>query len=141
LESGLAQSLGIQRIATSLTGVFAIFALVLAVIGLYSVLAYVVSQRTAEIGIRMALGAQPGQVIGMVMRGGLKLVAFGLVLGLAGAAGITRWMQSLLFNVEPLDPAIYGGVALLFGAVAALACLVPSLRAARIDPVIALRSE
>jgi predicted permease len=141
LESGLAQSLGVQRIATSLTGVFAIFALVLAIIGLYSVLAYVVSQRTAEIGIRMALGAQPGQVIGMVMQSGLKLVGLGLVLGLVGAAGVSRYMQSLLFNVQPLDPVIYGGVALLFGSVAALACLVPSLRASRIDPVIALRSE
>ena len=110
-------------------------------VGLYSVLAYAVSQRRSEIGIRMALGAQTGQVIGLVMRDGLGLVAIGLVLGLAGAAGAARLIQTLLFDVRPLDPLVYAGVALLFTIVAALACLLPSMRAARIDPLVALRSN
>ncbi len=141
LENGLAQSLGVQRIVASLTAIFAGVALVLSAIGLYSVLAYAVTQRTGEIGIRMALGAQRGQVVSLIMGNGLRLVALGLVLGLAGAAGTSKLIQSLLFNVEPLDPLVYAGVAVLFAAVAALACLVPSLRASRIDPLVALRAE
>ncbi len=141
LESNLAQSLGTQRIVASLTAIFAGVALVLAAVGLYSVLAYAVAQRTGEIGIRMALGAQRSQVIALIMRSGLKLVAIGLVVGLALAAGVARLGQTLLFNVQPLDPLVYGGVAVLFAFVAALACLMPSLRASRIDPLIALRSD
>ena len=95
----------------------------------------------SEIGIRMALGAQAAQVVGLMMRSGLELVAIGLVLGLAGAAGAARLIQTLLFDVRPLDPIVYAGVAVLFTVVAALACLLPSLRASRIDPLIALRSE
>ena len=115
--------------------------LVLSAVGLYSVLAYAVSQRRSEIGIRMALGAKRGQVVGLVMQGGLQLVAIGLVIGLAGAAGAARLIQSLLFNVRPLDPLVYGGVSALFTLVATFACLLPSLRASRIDPLIALRSD
>jgi predicted permease len=140
LESNIAQSLGAQRIVASLTSIFAALALVLSAVGLYSVLAYAVSQRRAEIGIRMALGAKRGQVIGLVMRGGLQLVAVGLVVGLAGAAGAARLIQSLLFNIKPLDPLVYAGVAVLFTVVASLACLLPSLRASRIDPLLALRA-
>ena len=120
---------------------FAALALVLSALGLYSVVAYLVSQRTAEIGIRMALGAQPAQVVGLVLRSGLKLVVIGLLLGLAGAAGTARAIQTLLFQVRPLDPVIYAVVAALFTIVATLACLVPSWRASRIDPLIALRAE
>jgi ABC-type antimicrobial peptide transport system permease subunit len=105
------------------------------------VLAYAVAQRTGEIGIRMALGAQRGRVISLIMGSGLKLVALGLVTGLALAAGVARLAQSLLFDVQPLDPLVYGGVAVLFAFVAALACLLPSLRASRIDPLVALRAE
>lgn len=141
MENNLAQSLSAQRIVASLTAIFAGVALVLAALGLYSVLAYVVTQRTAEIGIRMALGAQRGQVIGLVMRGGLKLVALGLVVGLAAAAGAARLIQTLLFDVQPYDPRIYVGVALLFIVVAVLACWLPSWRASRIDPIEALRTE
>jgi len=114
---------------------------VLSAVGLYSVLAYAVSQRTPEIGIRMALGARPAQVVRLVMQGGLRLVAVGLTLGLAAAAGAARVIRTLLFDVQPLDPAVYAGVAALFTAVAALACMVPSLRASRIDPLLALRAE
>jgi predicted permease len=138
LDAAFTQSLGIQRIVASLTACFAGVALVLAAIGLYSVVAYAVAQRTSEIGIRMALGARPGQVVGLVIGGGLKLVAIGLVIGLSGAAGTAKLMAQLLSNVEPLDPIVYGSVAVFFGIVAVLACLLPSLRASRIDPLIAL---
>jgi predicted permease len=141
LETNVAQSLGTQRIVASLTAIFAGLALVLAAVGLYAVLAYAVSQRRAEIGIRMALGAKPGQVVRLVLTGGLQLVAIGLVVGLAGAAGAARLIRTLLFNVQPLDPLVYGGVAVLFAVVATLACLIPSMRAARIDPLLALRAD
>ena len=139
LETTVAQSLGAQRIVASLTAIFAVLALVLSAVGLYSVLAYAVSQRTPELGIRMALGAQRGQVIGLVMRSGLSFVGVGLAVGLAAAAGTARLIQTLLFNVRPLDPLTYAGVAVLFTCVASLACLVPSLRASRIDPMVAVR--
>ena len=141
LETNIAQSLGVQRIVASLTSTFAGLALLLSAIGLYSVLAYAVSRRTPEIGIRMALGAQPGQVVGLVLRDGLRLVSIGLVGGLAAAAGAARLIETLLFGVRPLDPIVYGGVAGVFTIVAMLACLVPSLRASRIDPLLALRAE
>ena len=141
LDSLVAQSLGTQRIAAWLTGVFAAITLLLSAVGLYSVLAYAVTQRTGEIGIRMALGAQRRQVIALVLRHGLRLVALGLGLGLAAAAGASRLIQTLLFSVQPLDPLIYGGVAVLFAVIAVLACLLPSLRASRIDPIVALRAE
>jgi predicted permease len=141
LENSVAQSLATQRIVAWLTAIFAGLALVLSAIGLYSVLAYAVSQRRPEIGIRMALGAQPGQVVGLVMRGGLRLVAAGLVLGFSGAAAAARLIQTLLFNVQPLDPLLYGAVAVLFTIVATVACLLPSWRASRIDPLVALRAD
>jgi putative ABC transport system permease protein len=141
LETNVAQSLGVQRIVASLTSIFAGLALVLSAIGLYSVLAYAVSQRTPEIGIRMALGARPGQVVRLVLRDGLRLVIVGLVAGLAAAAGAARLIETLLFGVRPLDPMVYGGVAGVFTIVAIVACLVPSLRASRIDPLLALRAE
>jgi len=141
MDTSIQQSLGVQRIVASLTGVFAGIALVLAAVGLYSVLAYTVSQRTAEIGIRMALGAQRHQVVGLILHNGLKLVAFGLVAGLAAAAVTAQLIQSLLFSVQPFDPIIYASVAVLFALIAAFACLLPSLRASRVDPLIALRTE
>jgi predicted permease len=141
LDANIGQSLGAQRIVASLTAVFAALALVLSAVGLYSVLAYAVSQRTPELGIRMALGAQRSQVIGLVMKSGLSFVAVGLAIGLAAAAGAARLIQTLLFNVQPLDPATYLGVAVLFTTVAALACLLPSMRASRIDPLVALRAD
>ncbi len=141
LETTVRQSLAFQRITAWLTGIFAGVALVLSVVGLYSVLAYAVTQRTNEIGLRMALGAQREQVVGLVLRRGLRLVVVGLVLGLAVAAGASRLIATLLYNVQPLDPLVYGGVAVLFATIATLACLVPALRASRIDPLIALRAE
>ena len=141
MESTLSLSLGTQQLVAALTGVFAALALALSLIGLYAVLAYLVSQRTPEIGIRMALGATERQVVGLIMRSGLGLVAVGMVLGLAGAAAASRLIRQLLFGVGPLNPLIYLGVAVLFAVVAALACLGPSLRASRIDPLVAFRAE
>lgn len=108
---------------------------------LYSVLAYAVSRRTSEIGLRVAWGARGGQVVSLILRSGLRLVALGLAIGLVGAAAATRLIQRLLFNVQGLEPAFYIGVAVAFGLIAALACLVPSVRASRIDPLVALRPE
>ena len=116
-------------------------ALLLSAIGLYSVLAYAVTQRTSEIGLRMALGAQRGQVISLILSQGMRLVALGLVLGLGAAAAGARLLTSLLYEMEPLNPLVFGGVTVLFAIVAALACLLPSLRASRIDPLVALRTE
>ena len=141
LEASLASSLGAQRIVASLTAVFAGLALLLSAVGLYTVLAHAVSSRTPEIGIRMALGARPQQVVGLVFRDGLGLAGIGLGLGLAGAAGVAQLIRTLLFEVHPLDPIVYVGVSILLAAVAALACLVPSARAARIDPLRALQTD
>jgi len=141
LENTVDASLGAQRLVATLTAVFAGLALLLSLTGLYSVLAYLVLQRTAEIGIRMALGATRRQVIGLVMRSGLGLVSGGLVLGLGGAAAAGRLIRQLLFGVEPLSGSLYVAVALSFALVAALACLGPSLRASRIDPLAACRAE
>ncbi len=138
LDGALAQSLGVQRIVASLTAAFAVVAVILSAVGLYSVVAYTVAQRRHEIGIRMALGARPGQVLGLVMRGGLLLVTLGLVIGLAGAAATTRVIGSLLTHVSAFDPLVYAGVAVGFTAIAALACLLPSLSAARVAPLAAL---
>ena len=116
-------------------------AIPLAALGLYGVIAYSVVQRTQEIGIRMALGAQRGDVLQLILRGGLKLVALGVVLGLAGALALTRVLQSQLFGVSAHDPLAFVANAALLLAVAALACLLPALRATRVDPLTALRAE
>jgi predicted permease len=137
-DGNVAASLGTQRIAAALTTVFAAIALLLSGAGLYSVLSHAVSQRTAEIGLRLALGAQRSQVIGLILRGGLTLVAVGMVIGLAAAAGAARLIAALLFGVAPLDPLIYAAVSALFVVVAVAACWLPSLRASRIDPITAL---
>jgi len=116
-------------------------ALVLGIVGIYGVIAYAVSQRTREIGIRMALGAQPAGLRQMFVRHGLLLAGIGALLGLAAAAGLTRLMSSLLFGVTALDPVTYAGVAALLIAAAALASYLPARRATAVDPVEALRAE
>ena len=141
LETQLTQSLGVQRITAWLTGAFSVIALFLSALGLYSVLAYAVTQRTAEIGIRMALGAERSDVVRMVLTQGMRLVVIGLVIGLGAAAAGGRALASLLYDVKPLDPVVFGGVTILFAGVAALACLVPSWRASRIEALVALRSD
>jgi predicted permease len=141
LTSLIAQTVADQRLAITLLGGFAGLALVLASIGVYSVMACVVSQRTAEIGIRMALGATPGSVRRMVLAQGVRLAAIGIAIGVAVALAVTRLMQQVLFEVQPHDPGIYLGLAALILAVACLACWIPARRATRIDPIVALRAE
>jgi putative ABC transport system permease protein len=141
LDTQLLQSLGVQRITAWLTGAFSVVALFLSALGLYSVLAYAVTQRTGEIGIRMALGAHRIDVIRLILTQGMRLVFIGLVIGLAAAAAGSRALASLLYDVKPLDPVMFGGVTVLFAIVAALACFVPSWRASRIDALVALRSD
>ena len=134
-------SLGIQRIAAGLIGCFSGIAFLLAIVGLYSVLAYNVTQRTNEIGIRMALGALPHQVIRMVLSQGLRLVMVGVLMGLIASAFASKLIASLLFGVEPINGLIYALVTVSFALVATLACLLPANRAAKVNPLTALRSE
>jgi putative ABC transport system permease protein len=130
-----------RRFSLILLALFAGLAMFLAALGLYAVMSYVVAQRTAEIGIRMALGAQPAQVLRLVQRQGMLLVLTGLALGIGGGLLLTRWMASMLFHVQPADPlALIAGSATLV-AVCWLASYFPARRAARVDPLIALRFE
>jgi putative ABC transport system permease protein len=137
----VASSIARPRFYAVLLGVFAGVAGFLAAIGIYGVLAYAVMQRTREIGIRMALGAQRGNVLALVLRKGVILTTIGIALGLSGAAAATRLLQSMLFGVTPLDPTTFVAVSLLFGIVAMLAIYVPARRATKVDPMVALRSE
>ncbi|MEJ2502234.1 MAG: FtsX-like permease family protein [Gemmatimonadota bacterium] len=130
-----------RRVATVTIGLFGLFALLLAAVGIYAVVSYGVAQRTREIGVRMALGADRGRVRGLVVRQALLPVAIGLVGGLAGAVGLGRVIEGLLFDVAPLDPTTYGAAVMLFASIAGLASYVPARRASRLDPVAALREE
>jgi ABC-type antimicrobial peptide transport system permease subunit len=120
---------------------FAGLALTLSAIGIYGVLAYTVTQRTREFGIRIALGAGVGEVAGMVLRQGVVLATIGLAIGTGGALALTRLMSTLLFGVKPTDPVVFAGVAALLMGIAVLASLLPSLRVTRIHPSTALRYE
>ena len=122
-------------------GISALVALFLGSVGIYGVISYVVSQRTREIGVRMAIGAETGHVSRMVLKQALMLAAGGVLIGLVAAVGMTRLMSSLLFGVNPMDPVTFGSVALGLSAVALLASYLPARRAAMGDPVVALRSE
>ncbi len=141
MEDILAESIAATRVINVTLAIFAAVAVFLAAIGLYGVLAYHVAQRLHEIGVRMALGATAAKVMQLVFRKGMVLVAVGLVLGLVLAVWATRALQQQLFGVEPTDPATYAGVATCFLLVGVLACLVPAVRAVRIDPVEAFRGE
>jgi putative ABC transport system permease protein len=141
LQQIIARSLGNASLSASLVLAFAVLSLVLASVGLYGVLSYLTTQRTGEIGVRMALGAERGQVLRLMLGDGLRPALYGLVLGLAASAGAVRLIQSMLYGTRPLDPAIFASVAATLLVVAALACLVPAWRASRIDPMQALRTE
>lgn len=130
-----------QRLSTLILGVFAIVAIVLAAVGLYGVVAHSVTERTREIGVRMALGAERAQVLRLFVTHGVVTAAVGTVVGLSGAAVLSRWLETLLFHVEPTDPATFAAVAILLLGVSAVACYIPARRAARVDPLIALRAE
>jgi predicted permease len=141
LEHLIDNAVAPRRLTTRLLGVFSTLALMLAVIGLYGVIAYSVAQRTQEIGIRLAIGAQRRDVMRLVLGSGLRLVIAGVALGLVGAFALTRLLQSLLFGVTAHDPLVFAGNAALLIGVATAACLVPALRATRVDPIVALRAE
>lgn len=139
--SQLGDAVAARRLAMMMLGGFAGLALVLAGMGIYSVIAYSVAQRTNEFGIRMALGAEPGVVVRMVMKEGLRLAGIGLAVGLFLAVGLTRLIKQQLYEVSATDPLILGGVAVFLCVIAALACFVPARRATRVDPLTALRAE
>jgi putative ABC transport system permease protein len=134
-------SLALQRMAATLLSGFGALALLLAALGIYGVLAYSVGRRTREIGVRMALGAQLADVLGLVLRQGLGLVTIGVVVGLAGAFAVTRLLRNFLYEVQPLDPLTFVSVVVVLAAVALLACWLPARRAAKIEPIEALRHE
>ena len=134
-------SLARQRFATLMLGAFAVFALVLAIVGVYGVMSHLVAQGAHDIGVRMALGAERRQILGMVLRQGMELTGAGIVLGLAGALALTRVMASLLFGVSPTDMTTFSVGALVLAATAVVATLIPARRATRVDPVVALRDE
>ncbi len=141
LDEHVTATLTPQRLLAYLASGFGVLALLLAAIGLYALLVYTVSERTQEIGIRMALGAQKRDVMRLFISWGIKLAISGIVVGLAGAAGLTQLMKSLLFGVSPLDPLTLTTMPALLFAAALLACCIPAYRAARADPKIALRYE
>ena len=141
MEQIVRHSIASQRFNAGLFGAFAALAMILAAIGIYGVLAYSVNQRTREIGLRMALGAERSDVLRLILRQGMTLAAAGMALGLAGALALTRVLRSLLFGVSATDPFTFVGITLLLTAVAFLACYWPARRAARVDPMEALRYE
>jgi predicted permease len=141
LTDALAASLGSRRFNMYLLGCFAAMALMLACVGLFGVLAYLVSQRTRDIGIRVALGARDADVFRLVVGHGMMLAAAGAVLGVGGALVAARVMKSLLFSIDPRDPITFALVPVLLLAVALVACYVPARRALRVDPLVALRAE
>jgi putative ABC transport system permease protein len=141
MDQVIARSMAERRFALQLLGIFASVALLLAAIGIYGVMAYSFSQRTHEIGIRIALGAQRMDIFRMAVSEGMQLVAIGLVIGLVGAAALTRSVRSMLFDVSPADPITFAGISLTLAGVAFLACYVPAQRATRVDPLVALREE
>jgi predicted permease len=141
MQQIIEQSLGNASLSASLVLGFAVMSLILASVGLYGVLSYLTIQRTGEIGVRMALGAQRGEVVRLMLIDGLRPALYGLALGLAASVGAVRLIQSMLYGTSPLDPAIFASVAATLLAVAVMACLIPAWKASRIDPMQALRTE
>jgi putative ABC transport system permease protein len=141
MEDLMAVSLAQQRFNMLLLALFAVLALVLAAVGIYGLLAYSVSQRTHEIGVRLAIGAQPRDLLRLVLRDGAKLTLLGIAIGVISALALTHLMASLLFEVTPTDPATFAAVAALLAVVAFAACYIPARRASRVDPMVALRYD
>jgi putative ABC transport system permease protein len=141
MEEYMSASVAAPRFNTTLLSIFATVALVLTIVGLYGVMSYSVAQRTNEIGIRLALGAQTRDVLGMIVKQGLRLVLLGLAIGLVGAFALMRVIASLLFGVTTKDPFTFAAVAVLLALVALAACSIPAWRATKVDPMEALRCE
>jgi putative ABC transport system permease protein len=141
VEDLLAESVTVPRFYMLLVLTFAALALTLAAVGLYGLLNYSVAHRTHEIGVRMALGAERGDVLAMILRQGFTLILIGVVLGLASAWAATRTLESMLFQVHATDAASLGGACLVLIAVGLLACYIPARRATKVDPMVALRYE
>lgn len=141
LEQVRADSIAAPRLTANLLGLFALLALAIAAAGIGGVMALSVSQRTHEIGVRMAIGARPGEIIRMILRQGMGLALVGVTLGMLGAFALTHAMKSFLFAVTPTDPVTFLGVAAVLAAAAFAACYVPARRAAQVDPNVALRAE
>ena len=141
MDQWLDREVASRNIQTTLLGSFAALALILASVGIYGVLAYIVTQRTQELGLRVALGADAGSIFLTVARHGMSLAGIGIVLGVAASLAVSRLLQSQLFGVQPADPATYSLAALTFALVALLACYIPARRASKVDPLVALRYE
>jgi putative ABC transport system permease protein len=141
LTTVVSDSVAQRRFSMLLLGLFAFIALFLAAVGLYGVVAYTVNLRTQEIGLRMAIGAQRGDVLQLVVGGGMKLALAGVAIGILGALALARLLTTMVYEVTPFDPTSYAATALVLTAVAALACYVPARRATRVDPIVALRTE
>jgi len=141
MDEVVAKNLAARRFALELLGVFAAVAFLLAAIGIYGVMAYTFSRRTGEIGLRMALGAQRSDILKIILGEGALMVVFGVAAGLIGSAILTRFLQTLLFEIKPTDPITFGVLTALLASVALLACLIPAQRASRVDPLVALRHE
>jgi predicted permease len=141
LSDTVSASLAERRFSMEIVGLFALTALLLAGLGIYSVISCMVNERTHEIGIRLALGATTANILDMVLRQGLKLAIAGAAVGLVGALIVSRLMVGLLYGVKPTDPVTFAGVAVLLLVVALFACYLPARRALRVDPMIALRCE
>jgi putative ABC transport system permease protein len=135
------EAVAVSRSLMVLFASFALLALILGAVGIYGIVSYSVTQRTHEIGIRMALGARAANVLSLIMKNGLTLVLTGIVIGIGSAIGLTRFLATLLFGVEPTDGVTFVVVSMVFFVIAMMAALVPAMRATRVDPVIALRSE
>ena len=141
MERRLAESVAPRRFSMSLLLLFAAMGLLLSAVGIYGVMSFSVTQRTSEIGVRMALGAQKSDVFKLVIGRGMLLTLTGLAIGLVGAAGLTRLMSSLLFGVSANDPMTYSAAPVVLGVVSLLACYLPARRATKVDPLQALRQE
>jgi putative ABC transport system permease protein len=141
MDGALSDAVSSARLTTTVLALFAAIALAMAAVGLFGVIAYGVEQRTREIGVRVALGADRGDLLRLMAGDGLRLTAWGIGVGTAASAAASRAMRSVLFEVSPADPLTYVAVVALFAGVAAVACVLPARRALRVDPLVALRAE